>query len=99
MTEFDLYRILVRPILTERSTVLKEQCNQYVFEVQPSANKVDIRRAVESVFKVAVLRVRTMNVRGKFRRVGRSEGRRPDWKKAIVTLGPGQKLNLLEPAA
>lgn len=99
MTEPDPYRAIVRPVMTERSTMLKERCNQYVFEVLPEATKPDIARAVEHIFKVSVLRVRTMNVRGKTRRVGRSVGKRPDWKKALVTLKEGQKIDLVEQVA
>ena len=95
-TEFNPYEHLLRPVMTERSTILKEKHNQYVFEVRPGTNKPDIRRAVEEIFKVKVVDVRTMNVRGKWRRLGRSEGRRPDWKKAVVTLGEGQKIDLVE---
>jgi large subunit ribosomal protein L23 len=98
MTHFNPYNIIVRPILTERSTILKEKQNQYIFQVRPDATKPDIRHAVEELFKVKVLDVRTMNVRGKFRRLGRSEGKRPDWKKAVVTLGDGQKIDLVEQA-
>lgn len=98
MTHFNPYNVIVRPILTERSTILKEKQNQYIFEVRPDATKPDIRHAVQEIFKVKVLDVRTMNVRGKFRRLGRSEGKKPDWKKAIVTLGEGQKIDLVEQA-
>lgn len=98
MTEFNPYMILSRPLLTERSTLLKEKFNQYVFEVMPSATKPDIKRAVAEIFKVKVLRVRTMNVLGQDKRMGRSIGKRPDWKKAIVTLGEGQKIDLVEQA-
>ena len=98
MTHFNPYNVIVRPILTERSTILKEKQNQYVFEVRSEATKPDIRHAVEEIFKVKVLSVRTMNVTGKFRRLGRYMGQRPDWKKAIVTLGEGQKIDLVEQA-
>ena len=98
MPEFLATSLLVRPIMTERSTILKEKHNQYIFEVTPRASKPDIRRAVEELFKVDVVSVRTMNVRGKFRRVGRSEGKRPDWKKAVVTLAQGQKIDVVEQA-
>ena len=98
MTEFNPYSILARPLLTERSTILKEKFNQYVFEVTPTATKPDIKRAVSEIFKVKVLRVRTMNVLGQDKRMGRSIGKRPDWKKAIVTLGEGQKIDLVEQA-
>lgn len=98
MTHFNPYDVIVRPILTERTTMMKEKQNQYVFEVRPTATKPDIRHAIEEIFKVKVLSVRTMNVGGKMRRLGRSEGQRPDWKKAIVTLGEGQKIDLVEQA-
>lgn len=97
-TYFNPYNVIVRPILTERSTALKEKQNRYAFEVRRGATKPDIRHAVEEMFKVKVLGVRTMNVRGKFRRLGRSFGKRPDWKKAIVTLNEGQKIDLVEKA-
>lgn len=77
---------------------MKEKQNQYIFEVVPEATKPDIRHAVEDIFKVKVLSVRTMNVLGKVRRLGRSVGKKPDWKKAIVTLGEGQKIDLVEQA-
>ena len=98
MTHFNPYDVIVRPILTERTTMMKEKQNLYVFEVRPTATKPDIRHAIEEIFKVKVLSVRTMNVGGKMRRLGRSEGQRPDWKKAIVTLGEGQKIDLVEQA-
>ena len=98
MTHFNPYNVIVRPLLTERTTILKEKQNQYVFEVRPDATKPDIRHAVEEIFKVKVLSVRTMNVTGKVRRLGRYQGQRPDWKKAIVTLGEGQKIDLVEQA-
>ena len=98
MTEFNPYNILTRPLLTERSTILKEKHNQYVFEVIPPASKPEIKRAVEQLFKVKVDKVRTMNVLGQDKRMGRSIGKRPDWKKAIVTPGEGQKIDLVEQA-
>lgn len=98
MTEFNPYNILTRPLLTERSTILKEKYNQYVFEVPPAASKPEIKRAVEQLFKVKVNKVRTMNLLGQDKRMGRSQGKRPDWKKAIVTLGQGQKIDLVEQA-
>src|SRR5262245_53184212 len=98
MTHFNPYDVIVRPILTERSTMLKEKQNQYIFEVRSNATKPDIRHAVEDVFKVKVLSVRTMNIPGKIRRLGRSMGKRLDWKKAVVTLHGGQKIDLVEHA-
>ena len=98
MTHFNPYNVILRPILTERSTNLKEKQNQYIFEVRSDATKPDICHAVQEIFKVKVLSVRTMNVLGKFRRMGRSVGQRPDWKKAIVTLSEGQKIDMVEQA-
>lgn len=99
MSDFDPYQHIVRPVMTERSTTLKEKFNQYVFEVRPGSNKPEIARAVAEIFKVRVRSVRTMNVRGKARRVGRSAGVKSDWKKAVVSLEPGQKIDLVEQGA
>ncbi|MBI2362427.1 MAG: 50S ribosomal protein L23 [Elusimicrobia bacterium] len=85
--------------MTERSTALKEQFNQYVFEVSPASSKTDVKKAVEELFKVKVESVRTMNVRGKFRRFGRGGGFKSDWKKAIVRLKSGDKIELVDQAA
>ena len=93
------FSVIVRPLLTERSTIMKEKYNQYVFETDRAATKTDIRRAVEELFKVRVERVRTMNVQGKTRRYGRNTGQRPDCKKAIVTLEKGQKIDLADQTA
>ncbi len=93
MTQKDLHGVLVRPLLTERGTHLQEGCNQYLFETSPEATKTDIRLAVEKLFKVEVEKVRTMLVHGKFRRFGKSGGVLPDWKKAIVTVAKGQKID------
>jgi large subunit ribosomal protein L23 len=90
-------RTVVRKVLiTEKGTQLREERNQYFFEVARDANKIDIKRAVENIFKVKVDNVRTMQVRGKVKRQGRWLGRRNDWKKAIVTLQPDQKIELFE---
>ncbi len=90
--------VLRRPMVTEKVTRLQEQLNQYVFEVHPNANKLEIKQAVEERFKVRVDKVRTMNVRGKLKALGRFKGRRPDWKKAVVTLSEGEKIDLFEGA-
>ena len=90
--------ILKRPLLTEKSTRIQEQLNQVAFEVEPTANKLQIRRAVEERFDVKVTSVRTMNFRGKLKRMGRFQGRRSSWKKAVVTLAEGQKIEFFENA-
>jgi large subunit ribosomal protein L23 len=96
MKEF--HDILKRPLITEKSSLSKEMSNQITFEVDPSANKIEIRRAVEEVFKVKVFRVRTSNFQGKKKRYGRFEGRRAHWKKAVVTLAPGESIEFFEGA-
>ena len=99
MSDKALHEILVRPLLTERGTGIQEKHNQYLFEAAPDATKTDIKRAVETMFKVSVEKIRTMVVPGKFRRFGRGGGMRPDWKKAIVTVTKGQKIDFATPAA
>lgn len=91
-----LYEILKRPLITEKSTIQKELKNQLTFEVNRKANKVEIRRAVEKVFNVTVLEVRTIQVKGKTKRFGRIPGKRRDWKKAVVTLAPGEHVEFFE---
>jgi large subunit ribosomal protein L23 len=86
------------PIITEKGTLVNELGNQVVFRVHPRANKVEIRQAVESLFKVRVEKVRTSRQLGKIRRVGRHMGRRPDWKKAYVTLAEGSRIDFFEGA-
>src|SRR5439155_1598267 len=90
--------ILIRPLMTEKSMRQKEEQNTVAFRVRPDANKVEIRLAVEEVFNVKVASVRTASFEGKLKRMGRFQGRRPDWKKAIVTLQPGHKIELVEGA-
>ena len=90
--------ILIRPLMTEKHMRQKEEQNTVAFQVRPDANKVEIRTAVETVFNVKVADVRTMNYEGKLKRMGRHQGRRADWKKAIVTLAPGHKIELVEGA-
>jgi len=92
----DLHRIIASPLITEKGTLVNEQGNQFVFRVRPEANKVEIRRAIETLFKVKVKQVRTLNYLGKQRRVGRSVGVRPRWKKAYVTLAAGQRIEFFE---
>ena len=88
--------IIIRPCVTEKNTFLTEKYNQYVFEVAMSANKFVIEEAIEKIFKVKVKMVRTLTIRGKVKRLGRSMGKRPNWKKAVVTLMPGQKIELFK---
>ena len=88
----DATRIILKPITTEKSTLLKERNREVCFQVAPRANKTEIKKAVEQLFKVKVESVRTQNNVGKWRRVGRSQGQRSDWKKAYVKLKPGEKM-------
>ena len=90
--------ILIRPLMTEKSMRQKEEMNTVAFRVRPDANKVEIRAAVETIFSVKVAAVRTASFEGKLKRMGRHQGRRRDWKKAIVTLRPGHKIELVEGA-
>jgi large subunit ribosomal protein L23 len=87
----DAHRILKAPMITEKSSRMREGGNLYCFEVAGNATKVDIRRTVEKVFGVKVESVRTLHVTGKTKRVGKKMGRRPDWKKAYVRLQEGEK--------
>jgi large subunit ribosomal protein L23 len=88
--------VVTAPLITEKGTFVNEVANQVVFQVRPDAGKLEIKRAVERLFKVKVVKVRTSNVLGKRRRVGRSVGRRANWKKAYVTLGEGQRIDFFE---
>lgn len=87
--------ILIRPIVTEKSAALMEQ-GKYTFRVPLAATKIQIRQAVEQIFKVKVQAVNTMRYEGKLKRMGRTQGRRSDWKKAVVTLKPGEAIELFE---
>lgn len=90
--------ILVRPLITERAALLKEQSNKVVFQVQRDANKLEIKNAIQELFGVTVTGVRTQVVKGKLKRLGAHEGRRATWKKAIVTLAEGDTLDFFEGA-
>ncbi len=94
----DLYDIVRAPRITEKGTRLKEQSNVLTFEVRADANKVQVRKAIEGIFKVKVADVTTVNCAGKKKRMGQREGRRSDWKKAYVTLKPGEKIEIFEGA-
>lgn len=88
--------IIKRPLITEKAVLDREKFGRYAFEVASQASKHAIRQAVEGFFNVKVTDVKTMLVRGKVRRVGRYFGKRPNWKKAIVTLAKGQKIDMFE---
>lgn len=90
------YEIIKRPLITEKSTIQKEANNQLTFEVDRKANRVEIRHAVEKVFNVRVVKVRTIQMEGKIKRVGRILGKRRDRKKAIVTLARGDNIEFFE---
>ncbi len=90
------YEIIRRPLITEKTTIQKESFNQVTFEVDRKANRVEIKRAIEKIFNVRVAVVRTMQITGKVKRRGRILGKRKDWKKAIVTLMPGERIDFFE---
>jgi len=91
--------IIRRPlILTEKGSLLREEENKYLFEVDPRANKIEIKNAVETLFKVDVVDVNTMNVRGRMRRMGRRHAKMRNWKKAVVTLKEGEAIDFFEGA-
>ncbi|MEJ2638684.1 MAG: 50S ribosomal protein L23 [Desulfosarcinaceae bacterium] len=90
------YTIVKRPLVTEKTNIQKEDSNQVTFEVDVHANRIEIQRAIEQIFKVKVAKTRTVNVKGKVKRRGRIEGKRKDWKKAIVTLMPGERIEFFE---
>ena len=93
-----VFDIVTSPLITEKGTMVSELSNQVVFRVRRDASKDEIRKAIETLFKVKVEKVRTLNLLGKTRRVGRSSGRRSDWKKAYVTLAEGQRIDFFEGA-
>jgi len=93
-----MYDIIRRPLISEKTTRLKESFNQFTFEVNPDANRIEIRKAVEKIFDVSVAKVRTVRVKGKKKQRGRIVGKRKDWKKAIVTLKPGERIDFFEGA-
>ena len=92
----NLFQLIRSPLITEKGTLVSEIANQVLFRVRPEASKNEINRAIESIFKVKVEKVRTINYMGKSRRVGRSIGKRPDWKKAYVTLAEGQRIDFFD---
>jgi large subunit ribosomal protein L23 len=92
------YDIIKRPLITEKTSIQKEDYNQISFEVDRKANRVEIKRAIENVFKVNVDTVRTMQVKGKTKQRGRIVGKRRNWKKAVVKLMPGERIDFFEGA-
>jgi len=92
----DIYAVIKKPVITEKSTIARDEANKYIFEVDRRATKIDIASAVEKIFKVKVMDVRTATVTGKKKRLGRIVGKRRDWKKAIVTLAPGDSIEVYE---
>ena len=91
-----LYDVIKRPIISEKSTALSELAGKYCFEVAPLASKPEIKDAIQKLFNVRVSQVRTVVMHGKVKRAGRFEAKRPNWKKAIVTLAEGQKIELFQ---
>ncbi|MCL1816216.1 MAG: 50S ribosomal protein L23 [Clostridiales bacterium] len=89
----NIHDVLIRPLVTEKSMLLMEE-NKYCFLVNKKANKIEIRKAVEGLFNVSVLKVTTRIVKGKIKRMGRTQGKRPDTKKAIITLAAGNKIEI-----
>jgi len=94
----NIYDVLRAPRMSEKTLSLKEEANQFAFEVDPRANKIQVKESIEKSFKVSVLKVRTMNVRGKKKRLGRYQGRKSSWKKALVTLKEGDTIEYFEGA-
>jgi len=92
----DPHLILLKPLLTEKSTALREAHHKICFVIHPQANKIEVKRAVEEVLKVKVEDVNILNVSGKIKRTGRFVGKKSDWKKAIITLKEGEKLDIFE---
>ena len=88
--------LIIRPLLTEKSTSLREMRNQICFEVRRKANRTEVKRAVGATLNVKVAKVNIINVDGKRKRLGRFTGKRPNWKKAIVSLKAGEKLTIFE---
>ena len=91
-----LYNIIKRPCFTEKGSQLKESENKILVEVSPESNKLEIKKAIEEIFKVKVDKVSTINIKGKWKRHGKSFGKRSDKKKAVITLKKGEKLDFIE---
>ena len=91
-----IFSIIKKPVISEKSTALAEVANRYVFKVDPAATKTEIKEAIEQLFKVKVKAVNTIVMHGKNKRAGRFEFKRSNWKKAIITLNQGQKIELFQ---
>ena len=92
----EIHQIIKKVMLTEKSNIEREASNKYHFQVDPKANKVEIKQAVEKLFKVSVTEVRVLHVLGKKKRMGRIMGQKRSWKKAIVTLAEGSRIEVAE---
>jgi large subunit ribosomal protein L23 len=92
------YDLIIRPVITEKTNIQKESYNQITFEIDRNANRVEIKKAVEDIFNVRVAAVKTLQVKGKTKQRGRILGKRRDWKKAIVKLMPGERIDFFEGA-
>ncbi len=92
----DIYSVIKKPLVTEKSTIARDEENKYFFEVDRKATKIDIRNAVEKIFKVKVVDIHTINVAGKKKRMGKITGRKRNWKKAVITLAPGGSIEVYE---
>jgi large subunit ribosomal protein L23 len=90
------HETVIRPLITEKTSIQKELNNQLTFEVDRRANRIEIKQAIESIFNVRVAAVKTMQVKGKTKQRGRTIGKRRDWKKAIVKLMPGERIDFFE---
>ncbi len=92
------FSLISKPYITEKVLLLKEEGNKVVFQIRKDTNKIELKNAVESIFNVKVENINTLNVKGKKKRLGRHEGKRADWKKAIVTLKEGDTIEYFEGA-
>ncbi len=92
----NIYSVIKKPLVTEKSTIARDEENKYCFEVDRGATKIDIRNAVEKIFKVRVVNIHTVNVVGKKKRVGKIAGRKRSWKKAVITLASGSSIEVYE---
>ena len=92
----EVHQVIKRALLTEKGTLARDASNQYNFEVDSKANKIEVKQAIEKIFKVKVLAVRVLGVHGKVKRAGKKVGKRKDWKKAMITLAPGERIEAIQ---